>query len=142
MALSPDLERHLAHLEANPAFRRRKRAVLELDSSEHRERLRKKHEHHRIKRSAGAGLQYAFPKTLITYRYIWPYSQYISLDHVRFALKIAFRYWSEVSVLDFIEDNDGDIQDIDIEIAFGRRKLPVLHNLVRVVLLRGEIGTI
>ncbi|XP_076461306.1 matrix metalloproteinase-21-like [Babylonia areolata] len=48
------------------------------------------------------------------------YSTRMPVDEQRATLDLAFRLWSEVIPLRFVEATDADILDVDIEIAFGR----------------------
>ncbi len=48
------------------------------------------------------------------------YSQRLRVDRQRSILALAFRMWAEVTPLCFIEDNDSDISQIEIPVAFGK----------------------
>ncbi|XP_050396044.1 matrix metallopeptidase-21 [Patella vulgata] len=48
------------------------------------------------------------------------YSTHIPVEDQRATIDLAFRMWSEVTPLKFMEDIEGDIRDVDIEVAFGR----------------------
>ncbi|XP_041371054.1 matrix metalloproteinase-21-like [Gigantopelta aegis] len=62
-----------------------------------------------------------FTKDVIKWRLLRSgYSTKIPVEDQRATLDLAFRMWSEVIPPRFVEDTDGDIRDIDIEIAFGK----------------------
>ena len=62
-----------------------------------------------------------FTKDVIKWRLLTSgYSTKIPVEDQRATLDLAFRMWSEVIPPRFVEDTDGDIRDIDIEIAFGK----------------------
>ncbi|ESO91057.1 hypothetical protein LOTGIDRAFT_122269 [Lottia gigantea] len=48
------------------------------------------------------------------------YSTHIPVEDQRATIDLAFRMWSEVTPLKFVEDLTGDIRHVDIEVEFGR----------------------
>ncbi|KAG1681472.1 Matrix metalloproteinase-21 [Nymphon striatum] len=85
----------------------------------------KKHLTHRkvIKRSTNGGRMSRRKKNLeiITWRLVRSgYSNQLTVVSQKAALTLAFRMWSEIIPLLFVEDNFSPIRDIDIQIAFGK----------------------
>ncbi|WAR21721.1 MMP21-like protein [Mya arenaria] len=61
-----------------------------------------------------------FEKQVIKWRLLESgYSTRIPVEEQRSTLDLAFRMWSEVIPLNFLEVTDGDIASVDIEVAFG-----------------------
>ncbi|XP_067285703.1 matrix metallopeptidase-21-like [Pseudorasbora parva] len=70
-------------------------------------------------RSAETG-HMAFSKSLLKWRLIGEgYSSQLSIDEQKFIFRLAFRMWSEVSPLQFVEDAHSPLEDIDIRLGFG-----------------------
>ena len=62
-----------------------------------------------------------FSKDVIRWRLLTTgYSTRIPVDDQKATLNLAFRMWSEVIPLRFVEDTTSDINEVDIEVAFGR----------------------
>lgn len=62
----------------------------------------------------------AFSKTVLRWRLIGEgYSSQLSIDDQRYIFRLAFRMWSEVSPLKFVEDTRSPLEDIDIRLGFG-----------------------
>ncbi|XP_030630738.1 matrix metallopeptidase-21 [Chanos chanos] len=62
----------------------------------------------------------AFSKTVLKWRLIGEgYSSQLSVDDQRYIFRLAFRMWSEVSPLEFLEDQSSPLEDIDIRLGFG-----------------------
>jgi hypothetical protein len=78
--------------------------------------------------SEAASTSEMFNKELIRWRLLnTGYSTRIPVEDQRATLDLAFRMWSEVIPLRFIEDVDSDISQVDIEVAFGRREYSPHH---------------
>ncbi|KAL4232259.1 Matrix metallopeptidase 21 [Mactra antiquata] len=61
-----------------------------------------------------------FEKQVINWRLLsGGYSSRIPVEDQRATLDLAFRMWSEVIPLEFVEETSGDISNVDIEVAFG-----------------------
>ena len=78
---------------------------------------------HRIKRSAPSieeGSPMFTVDGCIRYRLLSSaYSTRLSMLDQRGVLMLAFRMWSEVCPICFVEDMDSPIEDIDIQLLFG-----------------------
>ncbi|RUS90963.1 hypothetical protein EGW08_001267 [Elysia chlorotica] len=62
-----------------------------------------------------------FSNKVVTWRLLTTgLSTRIPLVDQRASIELAFRMWSEVIPINFKEDNDGHINSVDIEIAFGK----------------------
>ena len=62
-----------------------------------------------------------FEKQTISWRLLETgYSTRIPVEDQRATIDLAFRMWSEVIPLKFVEVPDGDILKVDIEVAFGK----------------------
>lgn len=62
----------------------------------------------------------AFSKSLLRWRLIGEgYSSQLSIQDQRYIFRLAFRMWSEVSPLDFLEDTRSLLEDVDIRLGFG-----------------------
>ncbi|KAI5103619.1 matrix metallopeptidase-21 precursor, partial [Silurus meridionalis] len=79
------------------------------------------HKSIRRKRSTSALWGHAaFSKSVLTWRLIGEgYSNQLSVDEQRYIFRLAFRMWSEVSPLQFIEDLLSPLDEIDIRLGFG-----------------------
>ncbi|MCI4384600.1 hypothetical protein PGIGA_G00040720 [Pangasianodon gigas] len=75
----------------------------------------------RKKRSTGALWGHAaFSKSVLTWRLFGEgYSSQLSVDEQRYIFRLAFRMWSEVSPLQFVEDLHSPLDEIDIRLGFG-----------------------
>lgn len=81
----------------------------------------------RSKRDLSQSGYMAFSKKLLSWRLIGEgYSSQLTVDEQRYIFRLAFRMWSEVSPLVFIEDTQSPLEDIDIKLGFGTgRFIPV-----------------
>lgn len=62
----------------------------------------------------------AFSKDVLRWRLIGEgYSSQLTVDEQRYILRLAFRMWSEVSPLEFVEDTWSPLEDVDIKLGFG-----------------------
>ncbi|KAF5888917.1 matrix metalloproteinase-21, partial [Clarias magur] len=62
----------------------------------------------------------AFSKSVLTWRLIGEgYSSQLSVDEQRYIFRLAFRMWSEVSPLQFVEDVHSPLDEVDIRLGFG-----------------------
>ncbi|XP_062298379.1 matrix metallopeptidase-21 [Scomber scombrus] len=62
----------------------------------------------------------AFSKNVLKWRLIGEgYSNQLSIEDQRYIFRLAFRMWSEVSPLEFVEDTHSPLEDIDIRLGFG-----------------------
>lgn len=62
----------------------------------------------------------AFSKRLLRWRLIGEgYSSQLSVEEQRYIFRLAFRMWSEVSPLVFVEDMRSPLEDVDIRLGFG-----------------------
>ncbi|XP_040885391.1 matrix metallopeptidase-21 [Toxotes jaculatrix] len=62
----------------------------------------------------------AFSKTVLKWRLIGEgYSSQLSIEEQRYIFRLAFRMWSEVSPLEFVEDTRSPLEDVDIRLGFG-----------------------
>ncbi|XP_051771037.1 matrix metallopeptidase-21 [Ctenopharyngodon idella] len=62
----------------------------------------------------------AFSKSLLKWRLMGEgYSSQLSIDEQKYIFRLAFRMWSEVSPLQFVEDVHSPLEDIDIRLGFG-----------------------
>lgn len=86
----------------------------------------------RRKRSTGASWGYAaFSKSILTWRLIGEgYSSQLSVDEQRYVFRLAFRMWSEVSPLQFVEDLHSPLDQIDIRLGFGTGFTPHHYSLI------------
>lgn len=82
------------------------------------------HKSKRRKRSAEAFWGHmAFSKSVLKWRLIGEgYSSQLSVDEQRYVFRLAFRMWSEVSPLEFLEDLHSPLEEIDIRLGFGTVK--------------------
>lgn len=76
---------------------------------------------HRNKRSTSAVWGHAaFSKNVLTWRLIGEgYSSQLSVEEQRHIFRLAFRMWSEVSPLQFVEDLHSSLDEIDVRLGFG-----------------------
>nr|XP_029135327.1 matrix metalloproteinase-21 [Labrus bergylta] len=62
----------------------------------------------------------AFSKKVLKWRLIGEgYSSQLSIEDQRHIFRLAFRMWSEVSPLDFVEDTRSPLEEVDIRLGFG-----------------------
>uniref|UniRef100_UPI0037E84A3A matrix metallopeptidase-21 n=1 Tax=Semicossyphus pulcher TaxID=241346 RepID=UPI0037E84A3A len=62
----------------------------------------------------------AFSKRRLKWRLIGEgYSSQLSIEDQRYIFRLAFRMWSEVSPLEFVEDTRSSLEDVDIRLGFG-----------------------
>lgn len=62
----------------------------------------------------------AFSKRLLKWRLIGEgYSSQLTVEEQRYIFRLAFRMWSEVSPLEFVEDTRSPLEDVDIRLGFG-----------------------
>lgn len=62
----------------------------------------------------------AFSKTVLKWRLIGEgYSSQLTVEEQRYIFRLAFRMWSEVSPLEFVEDVWSPLEDVDIKLGFG-----------------------
>lgn len=62
----------------------------------------------------------AFSKRLLKWRLIGEgYSSQLTVEEQRYIFRLAFRMWSEVSPLEFVEDMRSPLEDVDIRLGFG-----------------------
>lgn len=74
----------------------------------------------RQKRDLGESGFMAFSKTVLKWRLIGEgYSSQLSVEEQRYVFRLAFRMWSEVSPLEFVEDVWSPLEDVDIKLGFG-----------------------
>lgn len=106
--------------------------LRELDSGRQDERLREAVQKlrelpgSRKKRSAVLGVDTgdAFSRRVVTWRLVdTGYSTQMTINKQRTALGLAFRMWSEVIPVVFIEDKISPIDEVDINLAFGKGTL-------------------
>ncbi|XP_014680153.1 PREDICTED: matrix metalloproteinase-21-like [Priapulus caudatus] len=118
--------------DAEVTLRRRRWAdehMRELESGAHDERARRSLERvrelrrTRRKRSAVLGMDTgdAFNRRIVTWRLVdTGYSTQMTINKQRTALGLAFRMWSEVIPVVFMEDKQSPIDEVDIKLAFGK----------------------
>uniref|UniRef100_A0A3B4ZJ76 Matrix metallopeptidase 21 n=1 Tax=Stegastes partitus TaxID=144197 RepID=A0A3B4ZJ76_9TELE len=95
-----------------PAARRRKRHLAVLVSKS------------RQKRDLSEAGYMAFSKKTLKWRLIGEgYSSQLTVEEQRYVFRLAFRMWSEVSPLEFVEDTKSPLEDVDIRLGFGTRHL-------------------
>uniref|UniRef100_A0A3Q2PCI6 Matrix metallopeptidase 21 n=1 Tax=Fundulus heteroclitus TaxID=8078 RepID=A0A3Q2PCI6_FUNHE len=93
--------------QSQPA-RRRKRHLAALMSKR------------RQKRDLTAAGYMAFSKDVLRWRLIGEgYSSQLTIEEQRYIFRLAFRMWSEVSPLEFVEDTWSPLEDVDIKLGFG-----------------------
>ncbi|XP_010867071.2 matrix metallopeptidase-21 [Esox lucius] len=62
----------------------------------------------------------AFSKTVLKWRLIGEgYSSQLTIEDQRQIFGVAFRMWSEVTPLEFVEDTRSPLEDVDIRLGFG-----------------------
>lgn len=74
----------------------------------------------RQRRGASEHGYVAFSKRLLKWRLIGEgYSSQLTVEEQRYVFRLAFRMWSEVSPLEFVEDTWSPLEDVDIRLGFG-----------------------
>ncbi|XP_057682291.1 matrix metallopeptidase-21 [Corythoichthys intestinalis] len=102
------LVNHAAKIRSSLAVARRKRQLAVLVSKRRR------------KRDLGDTGHAAFSKNVLKWRLMGEgYSSQLSIEEQRYIFRLAFRMWSEVSPLQFVEDNRSPLEDVDIRLGFG-----------------------
>lgn len=100
----------------SPAVQRRKRHLATLVS-------RSRH-----KRDLSQTGYMAFSKRVLKWRLIGEgYSSQLSIEEQRYIFRLAFRMWSEVSPLEFVEDTHSPLEDVDIRLGFGTGTSDPIH---------------
>ncbi|XP_034050391.1 matrix metallopeptidase-21 [Thalassophryne amazonica] len=62
----------------------------------------------------------AFSKNVLKWRLMGEgYSSQLSIEDQRYVFRLAFRMWSEVCPLEFVEDTRSPLEDVDIKLGFG-----------------------
>ncbi|CAB1416672.1 unnamed protein product [Pleuronectes platessa] len=110
MEMSPDSQ--VGNISVNTgqseAVRHRKRHLAALVSK------------HRRRRDLSETGYMAFSKKVLRWRLIGEgYSSQLSVEEQRHIFRLAFRMWSEVSPLEFVEDTRSPLEDVDIRLGFG-----------------------
>lgn len=74
----------------------------------------------RQRRGASEHGYVAFSKRLLKWRLIGEgYSSQLTVEEQSYIFRLAFRMWSEVSPLEFVEDTRSPLGDVDIRLGFG-----------------------
>ncbi|XP_047465139.1 matrix metallopeptidase-21 [Mugil cephalus] len=115
-ATSPNSSHGLSHAvygsmdaQQSGEVRRRKRHLAALVSK-----------HRRRKRDLSDTGYMAFTKRVLRWRLIGEgYSSQLTIEDQRYIFRLAFRMWSEVSPLEFVEDAKSPLEEIDIKLGFG-----------------------
>ncbi|XP_034564657.1 matrix metallopeptidase-21 [Notolabrus celidotus] len=95
-------------LDQSKAVQRRKRHLATLVAKNRR------------KRDLSETGYMAFSKRVLKWRLIGEgYSSQLSIEDQRYIFRLAFRMWSEVSPLEFVEDIRSPLEDVDIRLGFG-----------------------
>uniref|UniRef100_A0A671Y5T4 Matrix metallopeptidase 21 n=1 Tax=Sparus aurata TaxID=8175 RepID=A0A671Y5T4_SPAAU len=95
-------------IHQSQAVRRRKRHLATLVSKNRR------------RRDLSETGYMAFSKRVLKWRLIGEgYSSQLSVEDQRYIFRLAFRMWSEVSPLEFVEDTRSPLEDVDIRLGFG-----------------------
>lgn len=119
-----NVDSQMANISANvrqsEAVRRRKRHLATLVSKNRR------------KRDLSETGYMAFSKRVLRWRLIGEgYSSQLSVEDQRYIIRLAFRMWSEVSPLEFVEDTHSPLEDVDIRLGFGTGR----SDLIRMTLI-------
>ncbi len=119
-----NVDSQMANISANvrqsEAVRRRKRHLATLVSK------------NRSKRDLSETGYMAFSKRVLRWRLIGEgYSSQLSVEDQRYIIRLAFRMWSEVSPLEFVEDTHSPLEDVDIRLGFGTGR----SDLIRMTLI-------
>lgn len=90
----------------------------------------------RRKRDLSEAGHMAFSKSLLKWRLIGEgYSSQLSIEDQRYIFRLAFRMWSEVSPLEFVEDTHSPLEDVDIRLGFGTGGSGSVHRTLKFVVL-------
>lgn len=85
----------------------------------------------RRKRDASKTGYMAFSKKVLKWRLIGEgYSSQLTVEDQRYILKMAFRMWSEVSPLEFVEDARSPLEEVDIRLGFGTGGSDPIHRQI------------
>ncbi|KAM9425831.1 matrix metallopeptidase-21 [Pholidichthys leucotaenia] len=77
----------------------------------------------RRKRELNENGHVAFTKMVLKWRLIGEgYSSQLTIEEQRYIFRLAFRMWSEVSPLEFVEDLHSPLEEVDIKLGFGTGK--------------------
>ncbi len=107
-------------IRQSKAVRRRKRHLAALVSKNRR------------KRDLSEMGHMAFSKRVLKWRLIGEgYSSQLSIEDQRYVFRLAFRMWSEVCPLEFVEDTRSPLEDVDIRLGFGTGGSDLVH--VRII---------
>lgn len=80
----------------------------------------------RKKRDLGETGYMAFSKKVLKWRLIGEgYSSQLTIEDQRYIFRLAFRMWSEVSPLEFVEDTQSPLEEVDIRLGFGTGGSPI-----------------
>ncbi|XP_073345691.1 matrix metallopeptidase-21 [Pagrus major] len=104
------VDRKMVNVSTNQsqAVRRRKRHLATLVSKNRR------------RRDLSETGYMAFSKRVLKWRLIGEgYSSQLSVEDQRYIFRLAFRMWSEVSPLEFVEDTRSPLEEVDIRLGFG-----------------------
>lgn len=97
-----------ADVHESGAVRRRKRHLATLVAKNRR------------RRDLSEAGYMAFSKRVLKWRLMGEgYSSQLSIEDQRYIFRLAFRMWSEVSPLLFVEDTRSPLEDVDIKLGFG-----------------------
>lgn len=78
----------------------------------------------------------AFSKRVLKWRLIGEgYSSQLSVEDQRYIFRLAFRMWSEVSPLEFVEDTRSPLEDVDIRLGFGTGGSDPMHTTLNTTVL-------
>ncbi|KAK7918796.1 hypothetical protein WMY93_010080 [Mugilogobius chulae] len=98
-------------MDQNDRVNRRKRHLAALVSKRSSRRRRSRRD---------AEGYVAFSKTVLRWRLMGEgYSSQLSVEEQRYVFRLAFRMWSEVCPLEFVEDTASPLEEIDIRLGFG-----------------------
>lgn len=80
----------------------------------------------------------AFSKRVLKWRLIGEgYSSQLSIEDQRYIFRLAFRMWSEVSPLEFMEDMRSPLEDVDIRLGFGTgRSDPIQYDIHYIIFFK------
>ncbi|XP_028332466.1 matrix metallopeptidase-21 isoform X2 [Gouania willdenowi] len=85
-----------------------------------REEVSHRERHLKSRKRRDVGGHMAFSKTALSWRLIGEgYSSQLTVEEQRHIFRLAFRMWSEVSPLEFVEDVHSPLDDVDIKLGFG-----------------------
>lgn len=111
-------------IHQSQAVRRRKRHLATLVSKNRR------------RRDLSETGYMAFSKRVLKWRLIGEgYSSQLSVEDQRYIFRLAFRMWSEVSPLEFVEDTRSPLEDVDIRLGFGTGGSDPMHTTLNTTVL-------